>query len=104
MSSITPTASDAQRFRARALASMYGAGGLLGLLAVLLPHGSGVNAVAWGINSTLGLPVCAGLLVFARRTPAWVVHGLLASAAAMVSLGLVFGGAPHVRVASSFLH
>jgi diguanylate cyclase (GGDEF)-like protein len=81
---------------------MYGAGAVMGLIAVLLPHGSGVNSAAWAINSALGLPVCAGLLLSGSRCSAWLLHGLLAGAAPVVAFAMVFGGGGPASVATSF--
>jgi len=81
---------------------MFGAGAIMGLVAVVLPHGPGVNTTAWALNSSLGLPVCAGLLAIGSRCPAWLLHALLACAAPEVALGVVFGGGGPVALATSF--
>ena len=91
-----------RRFQARALAAMFAAGAVLGLVAVVVPHGDGVNAPAWAINSSLGLPTAAVLVVVAARTPVWVLHALLVVGAGMVSLGVIFGDGGPASVATSF--
>ena len=91
-----------RRFQARALSAMFAAGGALGLIAVVIPHGAGVNAPAWALNSSLGLPTAAALFWLGPRTPAWLLHALLVTGAAMVSLGTFFGGGGTASVATSF--
>src|SRR5438552_430325 len=66
-----------RRFQARALAAMFGAGAALGLVAVIVPHGPGVNALAWALNSPLGLPTAGALVLRGARTPAWIRHTLI---------------------------
>ena len=91
-----------RRFQARALGAMFGAGAGIGLVAVVVPHGPGVNAMAWALNSTLGLPTAGALVWRGDRTPAWMLHTLLVVGAAMVSLGVLFGGGGTASVATSF--
>jgi diguanylate cyclase (GGDEF)-like protein len=81
---------------------MFVAGAALGLLAVAVPHGAGVNTTAWALNSALGLPVGAALFVFGRKVPTWLLHGLLIGGAAMVALGMLFGNGGPTSVATSF--
>lgn len=93
-----------REFQAHALAAMFGAGGVLGLVAVIVPHGDGVNAAGWAINSSLGLPVAAALYRFGARIPVSVLHALLVIGAGMVALGQEFGGSGTAAVASSFFY
>ena len=93
-----------RRFQARALAAMFGAGAVLGLVSAVLPHGEGVNEWAWAINASLGFPTAALLVIFAGRTPEWVLHALLVVGAGMVSLGVIFGAGGPASVATSFFY
>jgi diguanylate cyclase (GGDEF)-like protein len=93
-----------RQFQTRALAAMFGAGAVLGLISVLLPHGEGVNAVGWALNSSLGLPVAGALFVAGGRVPMWVLHVLLVSGAGMVALGQEFGDGGPASVATSFFY
>jgi len=95
---------EVHRFSARALAAMFVAGGLLGLAAISVPHGTSVNETAWAINSALGLPVGAALAVWRRHVRTWMLHALLVSGSAMVALGMVFGGSGPASVATSFFY
>ena len=100
--STAPVMGQGRQFQARALATMYAAGGTLGLLAVVVPHGSGVNAAAWALNSSLGLPVGAALFFGAKRVPTWMLHALLITGAGMVALGMLFGDGGPASVGTSF--
>jgi diguanylate cyclase (GGDEF)-like protein len=81
---------------------MFAAGGLLGLLAVAVPHGANVNELAWALNSSLGLPVALLLFRVAAKVNDALVHLLLVLGGVMVSLGIVFGGGGPAAVATSF--
>jgi len=81
-----------RQFRARALAVMFGAGSVLTLSAMAVPHGGGVDRLAWAANASIGLPVAALLYLRGHRVPVWGLHVLLVVGAAMVALGLTFGG------------
>jgi diguanylate cyclase (GGDEF)-like protein len=83
---------------------MFAAGAVLGLLSAVVPHGAGVDARAWAINSSLGLPVAAGLWANAKRIQAWVPHVLIVTGGLMVSLSMVFGNGGSASVAASFFY
>src|SRR4051794_21083639 len=104
MQAVGPTDTSRRQFQARALAAMFGAGGVLGLLSAVVPHGPGVDETRWIINSVCAFPVCVGLFLLGERTRTWMVHSLLTIGAAMVSMGPVFGGGGSVSVATSFLY
>lgn len=93
-----------RRFQARALAAMFGAGAILGLLSAVVPHGPGVDETAWAVNSSLGLPVAIGLWWKAERVPRWAPHALIAVGGTMVSLSMVFGNGGPASVAASFFY
>ena len=101
-STVAAVTGQSRQFQARALAAMYAAGGTLGLLAVAVPHGTGVNTAAWALNSSLGFPVGAALFFVGRKVPTWLLHGLLVTGAAMVALGVLFGDGGPASVATSF--
>ena len=96
------TSSNDRRFQARALAVMFGAGSLLALAALAVPHGSGVNNVAWSANASVGLPVAALLYLAGPRMPVWALHALLTTGAGMVALGMTFGNGGSVSISAAF--
>src|SRR5690242_530278 len=69
--------------RARLFASLYGAGGALGVGTVLLlPHWPGLNPAGVLVTSFAALAGCGFLAGFGRRLPTWSFH-------VMVQLGTV---------------
>jgi diguanylate cyclase (GGDEF)-like protein len=83
---------------------MYVAGGCLGLAAVAVPHGTGVDELPWAINSALGVPVGVALFLGRRHVRIWMLHALLVTGAAMVALGMLFGDGGPASVATSFFY
>jgi diguanylate cyclase (GGDEF)-like protein len=96
------TTANNRRFQARALAVMFGAGSLLALAALAVPHGDEVNSAAWAANAAVGLPVAALLFLIGERTPVRALHGLLTTGAAMVAVGMTFGNGGSASISAAF--
>jgi diguanylate cyclase (GGDEF)-like protein len=90
--------------RAKALAVFFAAGATLALLAVVVPHGKHLNVAGSVSVGVLGYPVAIVLVRYGARFPTWVLHALLATGSAMVSLGIYFGHGSGPAVAVGFFY
>jgi diguanylate cyclase (GGDEF)-like protein len=82
------------RIRARAMGSLYFAGGVIGAVSLLLPHSAKANEGA--LWSNVGLAALATLLLFVAgaRLPEWVFHVGLAIGALLIARAVLSSGEP----------
>ncbi|HEX4718951.1 MAG TPA: GGDEF domain-containing protein [Thermoleophilaceae bacterium] len=78
--------------RARALGLLYVAGGTIGVVSMVLPHGAHASEVA--LWSNIGLAYVAGglLLAVGGRFPGWAFHVFVALGSAMVMRAVLVSG------------
>src|SRR3954451_22417750 len=78
--------------RARALGLLYVAGGTIGVVSMVLPHGADASEV--GLWSNIGLAYVAGglLLGVGARVPGWAFHVFVALGSAMVMRAVLVSG------------
>ena len=81
-----------RRTLARAGALLFGGGGLIGLLALLLPSPPGLDEVGVVATSLVAFAVALALLAAGHRLPARAVPVLAAIGTALVTSGIAFGG------------
>lgn len=77
---------------AQALAVLYLAGGILGIVSVLLPHWRGLNAWAILIPGGAALALSPVLFRLAARAGRPLLHAVLAAGTLLVSFGVTFAG------------
>jgi diguanylate cyclase (GGDEF)-like protein len=76
---------------ARSAALLFGAGGVFGLVALLLPHPSGSNETGIAALSAIALAAALLLVMTASMpTPEWIFSGLILGGTALVSLAMYF--------------
>ncbi len=78
--------------RARAMASLYLAGGTIGAVSMLLPHSAKANESALWSNIALAYVGGAVLLAVGPRLPSWVFHVGLAAGALIVMRAILVSG------------
>src|SRR4051794_28284025 len=78
--------------RARAMASLYIAGGVIGAVSLVLPHASGANEGALWSNTALALVGGVLLLVVGPRLPGWAFHAFLATGAVLITRAVLTSG------------
>jgi diguanylate cyclase (GGDEF)-like protein len=79
-------------FRARAMGSLYFAGGTIGAVSMVLPHSSKADdAALW---SNIALAFVAGALLFAigARLPGWAFHVFLVAGCGLVTRAVLVSG------------
>jgi diguanylate cyclase (GGDEF)-like protein len=78
--------------RARAMASLYIAGGLIGTLSMVLPHAAKANDAALWSNIALALLGGALLMTIGGRLPHWAFHVALAVGSLLVTRAVLVSG------------
>jgi diguanylate cyclase (GGDEF)-like protein len=89
--------------RARLLASLYGAGGALGVgTVVLLPHWPGLHLVGVLVPSVAALGGCAFLVAVGPRLPLWTFHVMVQMGTVLISLAVWSSGPTGATVYAPF--
>src|SRR4051794_1262996 len=78
--------------RARAMALLFLAGGVIGAISLLLPHAANANEGALWSNTALACLAGVLLLVFGPRLPGWAFHAALALGAVLVTRAVLVSG------------
>jgi diguanylate cyclase (GGDEF)-like protein len=78
--------------RARALGLLYVAGGTIGVVSMVLPHGRDASEVGLWSNIALAYVAGAVLLGVGARFPAWAFHVFVALGSAMVMRAVLVSG------------
>src|SRR4051794_31841901 len=78
--------------RARAMASLYIAGGAIGSVSLVLPHAAKANEAALWSNTALAFVGGALLLAIGPRLPGWAFHVGLAVGAVLVTRAVLVSG------------
>jgi diguanylate cyclase (GGDEF)-like protein len=84
----------------RAGAALLATGGVLSLLTLAVPHYHLRNQAGAVTIAAVALPTAALLVTFAKRVPQWLIHVLVLSAIAELSVGIHFAG-PGARAATT---
>jgi diguanylate cyclase (GGDEF)-like protein len=77
--------------KSRYLAVFYGAGGILGLVGLLAPHGPQVRELGVGATASCALLAAGVLVVWGQRFPDLVMHGFVALGTAIIASAMYFG-------------
>src|SRR4051794_32252975 len=77
---------------ARAMASLYIAGGTIGAISLLLPHPAGANELALWSNTALAFVGGTLVLVVGPRMPGWFFHAGLAIGSILVTRAVLASG------------
>lgn len=89
-----PSGTVAERaLAARGLALLFGAGGVLVLVTLLLPHDGDTRALPLAAAATTALVTAALLVATARRTRPGVLEAVLAGGTVLITVCVVWGGA-----------
>jgi diguanylate cyclase (GGDEF)-like protein len=87
-----PRWSDSPRALSLAGALLFAGGGLIGLLALLVPAPPGLDEVGVIATSLVAFTVALALLAAGHRLPPWSVPALAALGTLLVTSGIAFGG------------
>jgi diguanylate cyclase (GGDEF)-like protein len=75
-----------------ALAALYGAGGVLTLISLLLPHPDSVHELGGLVCGSLAILSALFVFAFGDRLPLWTYGVFVASGSVLISIGIHFGG------------
>jgi PAS domain-containing protein len=78
--------------KARSLAFLFCAGGLMAGLTIALPHDAGIDELGLGLTACAAALVGAALLLSAERVATWQLHVAMVIGTAMVALANEFAG------------
>ena len=85
-------------------AVLFGAGATLGVLTLLLPHGTKMDGPATVAMIVVGYTIAAALALLGERVPMWLIHGAIAVGAAAVSVGIHATGGGRLAGSASVLY
>jgi diguanylate cyclase (GGDEF)-like protein len=94
---------DDSWIRARAMASLYLAGGTIGALSMVLPHSARANEAALWSNVALAFVGGALVMAVGTRLPNWAFHVGLAAGSGLVIRAILASGDPNSFYAVWFL-
>src|SRR3954452_5561603 len=80
--------------RARAMASLYLAGAVIGVLSMILPHAAKADDPALWSNVALAFLAGALLMTIGSRLPSWAFHVGLALGSVLVTRAVLASGDP----------
>ncbi len=75
-----------------ALSALYGAGGLLTLVSLVLPHPDSVNELGGFVCGWIAILSAIFVFSFGDRLPMWTYEAFVATGSVLISIGIHFGG------------
>src|SRR5438309_4422310 len=95
-------AASSARHMANSLAGLFGAGGALGLLSLVLPHSGDFDVLGVVVPCLLAEVGCAVLLIVGRRLPWWTFHVMVQIGTVLITVAVFSSGRDGSGVYATF--